>query len=100
MELVAIWADIMNHNGSISEILFSNCKGGATIAMTNFVGLSTSLIVKHGVFDCTPEVISGPETTSACWLLSCTGPATSSASSPSTNILPALQITNQTLLLF
>ena len=75
-------------------------KGGATIAMTNFVGLSTSLIVKHGVFDCTPEVISGPETTSACWLMSCTGPATSSASSPSTNILPALQITNQTLLLF
>ena len=75
-------------------------KGGATIAMTNFVGLSTSLIVKHGFSDCTPEVISGPETTSACWLLSCTGPATSSASSPSTNILNALLITNQTLLLF
>ena len=30
MEQVAIWADIMNHNGSISEILFSNCNSYIT----------------------------------------------------------------------
>ena len=46
-------------------------KGSANLATTSFVGLSTSLIVKHGVSDCTPQVISGPETTLACWLMSC-----------------------------
>ena len=76
-------------------------KGGANFAMMSFVSLSTSLIVKHRATDCTPKVISGQETTSALSMLVVVmyGPC-GIISELFLNNFNALQITNQTLLLF
>ena len=53
---------LSTQDGIIDRMRHGVYKGSANLATTSYVGLSTSLIVKHGVSDCTPQVISGPET--------------------------------------